>query len=405
MTRATVGTALWRRRRPRSTPAIDYAALMPLLVVLGAACLARAGRGVPAAPPALARPGHAVASWRLGRGRPRARASTPATQPPQGITTLSDALAVDRPDAVPVGHAARPRARQRAAHRRPLGRAGRGVRRLGGGPGGDRRPGIGPTTDDEDRGYGSPGQAPTMQTEVFPFTLFALGRDDDLRRGQRPADDVRRAGGAQPAAVPDVRARPAPPAAVAGGGGQVLPARRVRVGVLPLRPGAALRLRGLGQAAPTSPTAAAGSQQSDTLLFGGLALLVVGLLFKASVGPFHTWTPDVYQGAPTPVTAFMAACTKVAAFGGDPAGAARGVRRHPLGVARRAVGRRDRLDGDRRGARPHADRRQADGRLLVRRARRLPAVGRDGHHSRQGTSGHAVLPARLRLHHARDRSA
>jgi NADH-quinone oxidoreductase subunit N len=63
-------------------------------------------------------------------------------------------------------------------------------------------------------------------------------------------------------------------------------------------------------------TAAAGSTRSDALLLGGLALLVVGLMFKGSVGPFHTWTPDVYQGAPTPVTAFMAACTKVAAFGG-----------------------------------------------------------------------------------------
>jgi NADH-quinone oxidoreductase subunit N len=63
-------------------------------------------------------------------------------------------------------------------------------------------------------------------------------------------------------------------------------------------------------------TAAVGTDRSDTLLFGGLGLLVVGLLFKGSVGPFHTWTPDVYQGAPTPVTAFMAACTKVAAFGG-----------------------------------------------------------------------------------------
>ncbi|MFC0115146.1 NADH-quinone oxidoreductase subunit NuoN [Kibdelosporangium aridum] len=62
--------------------------------------------------------------------------------------------------------------------------------------------------------------------------------------------------------------------------------------------------------------AAAGSAASDTLLFGGFGLLVVGLLFKASVGPFHAWTPDVYQGAPTPITAFMAACTKVAAFGG-----------------------------------------------------------------------------------------
>lgn len=61
--------------------------------------------------------------------------------------------------------------------------------------------------------------------------------------------------------------------------------------------------------------ATAGTDRSDTLLFAGMALLVVGLLFKASVGPFHTWTPDVYQGAPTPVTAFMAATVKVAAFG------------------------------------------------------------------------------------------
>ena len=53
----------------------------------------------------------------------------------------------------------------------------------------------------------------------------------------------------------------------------------------------------------------------EILVIGLVALLVVGLMFKASVGPFHTWTPDVYQGAPTPVTAFMAACTKVAAFG------------------------------------------------------------------------------------------
>ncbi|MGY1602789.1 NADH-quinone oxidoreductase subunit NuoN [Geodermatophilus sp. SYSU D00815] len=59
----------------------------------------------------------------------------------------------------------------------------------------------------------------------------------------------------------------------------------------------------------------AGTADTGILLSLGLALLVVGLLFKASVAPFHTWTPDVYQGAPTPVTAFMAACTKVAAFG------------------------------------------------------------------------------------------
>jgi proton-translocating NADH-quinone oxidoreductase, chain N len=61
--------------------------------------------------------------------------------------------------------------------------------------------------------------------------------------------------------------------------------------------------------------AAAGSEKGDALLFGGLALLAIGLLFKASVGPFHTWTPDVYQGAPTPVSGLMGSCTKIAAFG------------------------------------------------------------------------------------------
>ncbi|MCX6451321.1 MAG: NADH-quinone oxidoreductase subunit N [Actinobacteria bacterium] len=47
----------------------------------------------------------------------------------------------------------------------------------------------------------------------------------------------------------------------------------------------------------------------------GIALLSVGLLFKVGAVPFHSWTPDVYQGAPTPITGFMAACTKAAAFG------------------------------------------------------------------------------------------
>jgi NADH-quinone oxidoreductase subunit N len=53
----------------------------------------------------------------------------------------------------------------------------------------------------------------------------------------------------------------------------------------------------------------------EGLLLTGVGLIAVGLLFKVSAAPFHSWTPDVYQGAPTPVTGFMAACTKVAAFG------------------------------------------------------------------------------------------
>jgi NADH-quinone oxidoreductase subunit N len=60
---------------------------------------------------------------------------------------------------------------------------------------------------------------------------------------------------------------------------------------------------------------AAGDVANDPLLLTGIALSVVGLGFKASVAPFHQWTPDVYEGAPTPVTAFMAVATKAAAFG------------------------------------------------------------------------------------------
>ncbi|MEV4671165.1 MULTISPECIES: NADH-quinone oxidoreductase subunit NuoN [Actinomadura] len=55
---------------------------------------------------------------------------------------------------------------------------------------------------------------------------------------------------------------------------------------------------------------------NETLLLAGAALLSVGLLFKLGGVPFHMWKPDVYQGAPTPITALMASGTVVAAFGG-----------------------------------------------------------------------------------------
>jgi NADH-quinone oxidoreductase subunit N len=63
-------------------------------------------------------------------------------------------------------------------------------------------------------------------------------------------------------------------------------------------------------------TAIGNSTNSKILLYVGLAMVAIGLLFKVAAVPFHVWTPDVYQGAPTPITAFMAACTKTAAFGG-----------------------------------------------------------------------------------------
>jgi NADH-quinone oxidoreductase subunit N len=68
-----------------------------------------------------------------------------------------------------------------------------------------------------------------------------------------------------------------------------------------------LALPGIADALAANP--------GDSMALIGVALLAVGLLFKVGAVPFHSWIPDVYQGAPTPITGFMAAATKVAAFG------------------------------------------------------------------------------------------
>ncbi len=59
---------------------------------------------------------------------------------------------------------------------------------------------------------------------------------------------------------------------------------------------------------------AANADPHDALFVAGLAMMLVGFGYKASAAPFHQWTPDVYQGAPTPVTAFMSAATKATAL-------------------------------------------------------------------------------------------
>jgi len=61
--------------------------------------------------------------------------------------------------------------------------------------------------------------------------------------------------------------------------------------------------------------AVVGGAANDVFLLIGIAFISIGLLFKVGAFPFHAWSPDVYQGSPTAITAFMAAATKVAAFG------------------------------------------------------------------------------------------
>ena len=74
--------------------------------------------------------------------------------------------------------------------------------------------------------------------------------------------------------------------------------------------GATIRIDFAG-IAPSSARRASRATPCSSL---GLAMIVAGLGFKSSAAPFHMWTPDVYEGAPTTVTAFMSAATKVAAF-------------------------------------------------------------------------------------------
>ncbi len=87
------------------------------------------------------------------------------------------------------------------------------------------------------------------------------------------------------------------------------------VGSATLLYGLALLYGATGSTDYSGVAAAAAEVGDDALFLTGIALVVAGLAFKASVAPFHQWTPDVYEGAPTPITAFMAVATKAAAFG------------------------------------------------------------------------------------------
>ncbi len=134
-----------------------------------------------------------------------------------------------------------------------------------------------------------------------------------------------------------------------------------------------------------SDIAAAVHDHSSIGVLFGLVFVLAGLAFKISAVPFHMWTPDVYEGAPTPVTTFFASAPKIAAMAVLVRVALLGVPGHRPRLAADPHVRVDRLDGARRLRRHRPDEHQAaDGLFLDRphglRARRprrrAPSRGR-----------------------------
>ena len=358
-------------------PDLSLAALAPLLFVFGAACVGvlieafwpRDSRHpVQVAVALVGTLGGLVctlllAGTRRGHRRGRARRR--------------------RRRALPAGDHRRARRARAAAVRRAGARPGAvGVRDVGRRPGGQPpRPRARHLRAGADRG--------------LPAGDLRHRRHDAVRRAQRPADHVRRARGAQPAAVPDQRAGPPAPAALAGGGGQVLPARRLRLGLLPLRPGAGLRRhrqrpparhpRGRPRRGQRHPARARARAAHRRPAVQGQRRAVPHLdagRLPGGADPGHRLHGGLHEGR---------------RVRGDPAAALRRLRHRRVDVAAADLRGRDRLHGRRRRHGAHPDRPQADARLLLDRARRVPPHRRSrSRRRRRGLrpGGHDVLPAR-----------
>ena len=150
---------------------------------------------------------------------------------------------------------------------------------------------------------------------------------------------------------------------------------------------------------PIHDALASGALSSNPLLLLGVGMLLIGFGFKVAAVPFHMWTPDVYEGAPTPVTAFMAVGVKLAAFAASSASSwsiSSSVGAH---WQTGAVGNRGADDDGRKPNRGRADQYQADACVLGDRARRVSSA-RDGGGSAVG-AGDSLLPARIRIHEPR----
>ena len=131
---------------------------------------------------------------------------------------------------------------------------------------------------------------------------------------ERPDLALCRPRAAEPGAL---RRRRLPPrlGALDRGRAEVLRPRRAVLRHAALRRLADLRLRRHDQLRRRSPAVAGGERGAPPLgVIIGLVFVTAGLAFKVSAVPFHMWTPDVYEGAPTPVTAFFAVAPKIAAI-------------------------------------------------------------------------------------------
>ena len=164
-------------------------------------------------------------------------------------------------------------------------------------------------------------------------------------------------------------------------GDEVFHPRLVRLGISALRNGADLRCDRLdepdGDRRQESP-----NPNFPALLLVGGAMMIIGFGFKIAMAPFHVWTPDVYEGAPTPITGFMAAGPKAAAFASFLRVFVLGL---PLVAGCSGVGLSARIvdhgtcdngdahDDRRQRRRDHAEQRQANACVFVDRSRRLRA--------------------------------
>ena len=189
----------------------------------------------------------------------------------------------------------------------------------------------------------------------FPvLMLFADARHDDDDLGQRPDLALSRPRAAEPGAL---RRRRLPPrlGALDRGRAQIFRPGRARPRACcstaprwstasPARPASPVWPRLLGGAAGARSGSSSASSSSSA-----------GLAFKVSAVPFHMWTPDVYEGAPTPVTAFFAVAPKIAAHGAVRPRHDRAVRRPAGRMAADHRLRLDRLDGARRRRRDRPD--------------------------------------------------